>query len=331
MNPETSHLYKQAGQFAKANTLRSYTEIVFTLAIYFTLLYVLFFAYTHNLWLLYIPICLIAGFIMVKIFTLLHDCTHHSLFNTPRQNHVVGVFLSLFITMPFTSWKAEHDDHHSHVVDIDRMKHGDVTLYTVEQFKNLPWYKQLGYTIFRHPVFLLVAAPFLYFFVKSRIPSIWTKPVILSVVWTNIAVAIIYLPLVWYFGFWTTVFVFVPAAYIGGIIGVALFYLQHDYPGVEWFKTDAWEHSHASLAGSSLIILPQPLEWFSHAIGYHHIHHLNSKVPGYRLRECYDAVPDFQTVKPLTWSDVVQAFKLKLWSHEKNMLVNFSEAKKLNS
>ena len=120
--------------------------------------------------------------------------------------------------MPFTSWKAEHDDHHSHVVDIDRMKHGDVTLYTVEQFKNLPWYKQLGYTIFRHPVFLLVAAPFLYFFVKSRIPSIWTKPVILSVVWTNIAVAIIYLPLVWYFGFWTTVFVFVPAAYIGGII-----------------------------------------------------------------------------------------------------------------
>jgi acyl-lipid omega-6 desaturase (Delta-12 desaturase) len=323
------HLYTEASAFAKADNRRSYTEVVVTLGSYLALLYILYISYTHGLWLLYVPACVVASLIMVKIFTLLHDCSHHSLFTSVRQNHIVGVFLSLFITMPFTSWKTEHDDHHGHVVDIDKINHGDIPLLTVEQYHNAPPYKRLGYKIFRQPIFFLIVAPFLYFFIKSRIPGIWTRSVVISVLCTNIAVALIYLPLLWYFGFWTIVFVFAPAAYLGGMLGVALFYLQHDYGEAEWFTTPNWEHTHASLAGSSLIILPQPLEWFSHAIGYHHIHHLNSHIPGYRLRECYEAIPAFQTVSPLTWRAVTEAFMLKLWSHEKNALVTFTEAASL--
>jgi len=262
---------------------------------------------------------------MVKIFALLHDCSHGSMFTESYLNVTVGRLLSLFLTVPFASWKAEHDEHHSHVVDMEKISYGDIPLYTVFQYKNLPRYKQIYYKVFRQPLFFVFVAPFLYFFIKSRIPAIYTTKVLMSVFATNVFVAAIYLPLFWVFGFWTVVFVFAPSAYIGGMIGVVLFYLQHDYPEAQWFTTENWQYEQASLQGSSLIRLPVPLEWFSHAIGYHHIHHLNSKIPGYRLRECFEAVPAFQQAVPLSWSDVRKAFHLKLWSYEKNCFVRFSE------
>ena len=327
----SSNIKDQSRVFAEARIVRSFSELLITLTGYCVCVYFLYLIYTNQLWLLYVPVCLIGSFFMIKIFALLHDCSHGSMFKQHYLNVAVGRLLSLFLTVPFTSWKTEHEDHHSHVVDMEKIKHGDVTLYTVAQYKNLPQYKKLSYKIFRHPFFFLFLAPFLYFFIKSRIPAIFTPKVLVSVFVTNIFVACIYLPLFWIFGFWTVVFVFAPSAYIGGMIGVVLFYLQHDYPEAQWFTTDKWHYEHAALQGSSLIRLPQPLEWFSHAIGYHHIHHLNSKIPGYRLRECFDAVPDFQNVHPLTWKDVKEAFYLKLWSYEKNRFVRFSEIRDLKS
>lgn len=327
---EQEKIQSVINDFAQADNLRSYTELIISTLSYLLVIWVIYITYTQSLWWLYIPACLLSSLLMIKIFTLFHDCGHYSLFTTTKQNYYVGLFLSLFITMPFVSWKAEHDDHHGHVVDMEKINKGDIPLFTIEKYKNLPSWKRLGYRIFRQPIFFLIVAPFLYFFLKSRIPGIWTKEVVKNVFWTNIAVAAIYLPLLWYFGFWTVVFVFAPAAYLGGMIGMALFYIQHNYSDVEWFTTSDWEHSHAAMHGSSLLILPQPLEWFSHAIGYHHIHHLNSRIPGYRLRECYDNVPEMRTVLPLGWSDVVEAFKLKLWSFEKRAMVTFGEAQSLN-
>jgi acyl-lipid omega-6 desaturase (Delta-12 desaturase) len=325
----SQNLRHKSRVFATASTARSLLELMLTVAGYVLSVAVVYVAYTNAWWVLYGLACLIASLFMVKVFTLFHDCTHGSMFNGERANRFVGRTLSLFLTVPFYSWKAEHDDHHSHVVDMERIDKGDVTLLTVAQYRSLPTWKRCGYRIFRHPLFMLLAAPFLYFFIKSRVPGIFTKKVIWSVILTNIVVAAIYLPLLWYFGFWTVVFVFVPAAYFGGILGVLLFYLQHDYPGAEWFETHNWEHEKAALAGSSLIILPAPLEWFSHAIGYHHIHHLNSKIPGYRLRECFNAVPEFQQVKPLTWTEVMESFRLKLWSYERAKLVTFTEMERV--
>ena len=97
---------------------------------------------------------------------------------------------------------------------------------------------------------------------------------------------------------------------------------------MQWFKTEVWEHGQASFQSSSLIILPQPLEWFTHAIGYHHIHHLHSKIPGYRLRAVFNSIPEVK-VELLTLRDVVRSFQLKLWSHELGKLVTYKEAEAL--
>lgn len=329
-NQSDQTLRALSNSYATANNRRSWFELMVTIAGYGISVWLLYVAYITQSWLLYVPVCLVGALFMVKIFCLLHDCSHGSMFTNGTTNTWVGRFLSLFITMPFTSWKTEHDDHHGHVVDMERMQYGDIPLMTVEQYKAASFWKRLGYQVFRQPIFFLLAAPFLYFFVKARFPHIWTKEVVASVMLTNIFVAAIYLPLFYVFGFWTMVFVFMPAAYFGGMIGVTLFYLQHNYPGVEWYQTAEWEHEHASLHGSSLIRLPRILEWFSHAIGYHHIHHLNSTIPGYRLRKCFDEVPDLRVVTPLTFSDMVAAFKLKLWSYQANALVTISESAQLH-
>ena len=314
-------LRTQTLTFARASTIRSLFELFVTLGGYALATGVLYYSFTAHLWFIFAPMCLVSGLFMVKLFGLFHDCTHGSMFNSPTLNIWVGRTLSLFITMPFTSWKAEHDDHHSHVVDMEKMHHGDIPLMTVEQYRNASPLGRTVYRVFRQPLVFLITAPFLYFFVKSRIPAIWTKEVVLSVAITNVVVGIIYIPLLLHFGFWIMAFVFAPAAYFGGMIGVALFYLQHNYPETEWFATDDWHFETASLAGSSLLVLPAPLEWFSHAIGFHHIHHLNSKIPGYRLRECYESVSEMRAVRPLTWSEMREAFKLHIWSYQAKQLV----------
>jgi acyl-lipid omega-6 desaturase (Delta-12 desaturase) len=311
--------------FASADHLVSLREVLTTLLGYGLFLWSIYFTYTNGWWWLY-PICVLAcGLFMVKVFAVQHDCSHGSFFNSPWLNLWVGRLMSLLTTMPFGAWKEEHDIHHSHVADIEQLSHGDILLLTVEEYKKLTPFQQVVYQVRRHPVFHLLIAPFIYFFLKSKFPAIMSRNSILSVFWTNVFVLLIYGGLVVYFGFWTTVMVFVPAAYLGGIVGIGLFYLQHDFPEAKWFNTSEWEHIDASLQGSSLIVLPQPLEWLTHSIGYHHIHHLNSKVPGYKLKEAYEEIPDFQTVKPLSWWDVREAFKLKLWSHEKGQLINFSD------
>lgn len=324
-------LRAQSKFFAEAHTFRSLLELFLALMGYFFSVLIIYITFTGHYWVLYLIACAVGSLFMVKVFALFHDCVHHSLFTSHALNNWVGRFLSMVIPVPFDNWRFEHEEHHSHVVDMEKIGHGDITLLTVEQFKKMSKRKQLGYRIFRHPLFLLICAPFLYFFINARFAGLLNKKLVFSVVLSNVCVLIIYLPILLYFGFWVTLFVFVPAAYFGGVLGVALFYVQHNYPDTQWFKTPKWEHEKASIEGSSLLLLPQPLEWFSHAIGYHHIHHLNSKIPGYRLRECYNAIEGLRTVEPLSWGDIMEAFSLRLWSYQKNALVTVEESDSLIS
>jgi len=327
-------LKAQTQKFSGGNTMKSTIELLVSVIGYVMSIALVYMALLNEMYVTYTALCILAGLFAVKNFALFHDCTHGSLYKSEVLNTWVGRILSAVVTMPFTAWKYEHDEHHSHVADIDKVYHGDVIILTVEKYKKSSPLMQYLYRIFRHPLFLLLISPFAYFFIKARIPDmhlIKVKKVLKSVMYTNLCLAAIYIPLMLSIGFWTTFLVFAPALYIGGMIGIALFYLQHDYPDAAWFTSDNWEFEHAALHGSSLLVLPQLLDWFSHSIGYHHVHHVNSKIPGYKLRECYKEVQTFNEKKPLTWKEIVKAFELKFWSHEKNRLVTLSEAKNLSS
>lgn len=313
--------------FANANNARAFTELLLSLSGLALSLSAVAYFLSSGWWLFYAIGSLLAGLFLIKVFTIQHDCGHGSMFSSAFLNTWVGRLCSVITTMPFEAWKIEHNIHHSHVGDIHHMGPGDVPLLTVDAYKSQGSLLRRWYHVFRNTFFYLFVAPFFYFFLQTKVYNIWRKDHALSTILTNVAVLAAFGISMYFFGFWTVVFTYAPALYFGGIIGLALFYVQHNFPHAEWFSNERWSFESGALKASSLLKLPQPLEWFSHAIGYHHVHHLHTKVPGYRLREAYESVPEMREAKPLSFKDVVDSFKLKLWSFEKNRLVTFEEGK----
>ena len=99
-------------------------------------------------------------------------------------------------------------------------------------------------------------------------------------------------------------------------LGVWLFYVQHTFEDAYWARKDDWDSSQAAVAGSSFYDLPRVLHWFTGNIGYHHIHHLASRIPNYRLREAFESSPLLQAAPRLTLWTSLKSARLKLWDEE---------------
>ncbi len=306
------------------NTVRSLFEFAITLYGTLIFIYAGYILWAGANYLLYGLVTMVTSLFFIRMFTIQHDCSHESMFKSLFLNRLVGRLCILITTVPYRSWKAEHDSHHDHVVDIEKIGLGDVSLWTLEKYESKGKVQQTLYRIYRNPLFLLVIAPFLYFFLRNRVPAIYDRKIIMSVVLTNIVLLVMYLILVYYLGFWAVFFSMIIPAYIAGIIGVGLFYVQHQFPDARWFTTQEWSHVQASIEGSSLLVLPQPLEWFTYNIGYHHIHHVDSGVPAYRLKQCYQEVEAVGKKRPLTLMEILSSFRLRLWSREQNKLIGIN-------
>jgi omega-6 fatty acid desaturase (delta-12 desaturase) len=110
---------------------------------------------------------------------------------------------------------------------------------------------------------------------------------------------------------------------VAGSVGVWLFYVQHQFDGVYWARSEDWDYTSAALEGSSFYKLPRILQWFSGNIGYHHIHHLSSRIPNYNLERCHNSHPLFQSVKPVTLLSSLKSFTFRLWDEQKRKLVGY--------
>ena len=125
------------------------------------------------------------------------------------------------------------------------------------------------------------------------------------------------------FGWKSVVLLYLPAYYIAAAGGIWLFYVQHQFEDAYWERGKSWDYATAAIAGSSFYDLPRVLHWFTGNIGYHHIHHLASRIPNYRLREAFESSPLLQTAPRLTiWSSLKSA-GLKLWDEETQRMVGF--------
>ena len=114
---------------------------------------------------------------------------------------------------------------------------------------------------------------------------------------------------------------------VAGGAGLWMFYVQHQFEGVYWERGEQWDYTAAALQGSSFYKLPKILQWFSGNIGFHHIHHLSSRIPNYNLERCHRSHPMFQQVKPITLYSSLKSFTLRLWDEERKKLVGYREAK----
>lgn len=267
-----------------------------------------------------------AGF-LVRIFIIFHDCGHKSFFKQATWNERTGFFLGLFTFTPYHTWHFSHNKHHATVGNLDKRGFGDVMTMTVDEFKNASSGKRIFYRIYRNPlVMLLIAAP-LTFILQNRI---FTKKnqrrEKWSIVWTNLALALIIGGICFLIGFKSFILVEMPTFYFASVWGVWLFYVQHQYAGVHWYRNPDWDYVTVALNGSSFYKLPGILQWFSGHIGFHHVHHLSSRIPNYKLEKCHRGNAIFRDIKPLTLVASIKSLGLRLWDEKSQKLVSFSQA-----
>jgi omega-6 fatty acid desaturase (delta-12 desaturase) len=243
---------------------------------------------------------------------------------------VIGV---LTLT-PYQYWRKTHAYHHAHSGDLDFRGFGDIDTLTVREYLALPRRRRLAYRLYRHPLILLVVGPAFHFLVKHRypwdIPRDWTQA--WRSVWlTNLALVLVVIAMAWTVGLGRFLLVQAPITLVTCALGVGLFYVQHQFEDTYWHRHEEWDFYDAALEGSSYLVLPRPLQWITANIGLHHVHHLSSRIPNYRLEEAMKANPDLQRVTRVTMRDSLSLLRLTLWDEERNRLIGFRHLRRLRA
>ena len=271
-----------------------------------------------------------AGGLLVRLFIIQHDCGHGAFFRQRAANAWMGRVLGVLTLTPFDYWKRNHAIHHATSSNLDRRGIGDIDLLTVQEYRSKPWWGRMLYRLYRSPPVMFVAGPAWMFLLQHRLPfhqmrDGW-RPWI-STIATNAAIAAGIAGMIHLVGFGPFVMVHLPIMLIAASLGVWLFYVQHQFETVFWARAGEWSHHDAGLAGSSYYDLPGLLRWFSGNIGIHHIHHLNSRIPYYRLPNVLNDHPELRTIGRLTLWDSLKLTRLSLWCEQRKRLVSFKAAR----
>lgn len=274
-----------------------------------------------------------AGF-LVRAFMVQHDCGHGSLFRDRRVGDWVGRGLGVLTLTPYDVWRKTHAIHHATTGNLDQRGIGDMPTLTVREYAEKGPLGRAAYRLLRHPVFLFGVVPFYMFFLQNRLPvhlmrSGWRYW--LSAMGTNAAIALLVGAILWLGGWQVLLCVFLPTTMLAATIGMWFFYVQHQFEDTSWHRGEDWNVQEAALYGSSHYALPAPLRWISGNIGAHHVHHLASRIPFYRLDE---VIRDHQVLagtKRITLWQSFRCARLHLWDEEGRKLLSFAEARALSA
>jgi omega-6 fatty acid desaturase (delta-12 desaturase) len=317
-------IWKQiVARYQKPSAGRAVWQIVNTLAPYVLLWYLMYLCAAVSYWLV-VPLAILAGGFLVRVFIIFHDCGHGSFFKSATANHILGAITGVLTFTPYYHWRWEHAVHHSTSGDLDRRGTGDVWTLTVQEYLEASRWKRFSYRLARNPIVLFVLAPFILFLIWQRFPN--PKSGLrerYSVYWTNLAVGALAAGLIWVLGLKAYLIIQLTVFMVAGSVGVWLFYVQHQFEGVYWERGGDWDYAKAALKGSSFYKLPKVLQWFSGNIGFHHIHHLSPRIPNYHLEKCHNAEPLFQTVQPVTFFASFKSFTFRLWDEQRRKLVGY--------
>ena len=325
---DARQIFRAAAVYAKPVEARSVFELLITI-VPFMLLWALTWVALANGYLAGLLIAVPAGGLLLRLFVIQHDCGHGSLFRNRAINDWVGRSLSVLTLTPYDSWRRSHAKHHATSGNLGKRGTGDVDTLTTAEYRARPPSRRLRYRLYRNPLIFFLVGPAYTFLLRHRFPAAsanggWRSG--LSTLATNAAVGTIAGALVWQIGFAQFLAVHIPIALIAATAGVWLFYVQHQFEHTVWDEDADWNFHTAALHGSSHYDLPPVLRWFTANIGVHHVHHLSSKIPFYRLPEVLRAHPELKTLGRLTLGQSLATTRLRLWDKEERRMVRFDEA-----
>src|SRR5687768_12960765 len=314
-------------EYQKPSTGRALWQTVNTLVPYALLWCLMYFALQVSWWLT-LPLAILIGALQVRVFIIHHDCGHGSFFKSRRANDILGFITGVLTFTPYHHWRWEHALHHATSSDLDRRGTGDIWTLTVLEYLEASRWKRFAYRLVRNPFILFVVAPMFVFLIKHRLPKAKASArERRSVYWTNLAILGMAAGLSAILGIVPYLLLQLMVLMVSGAAGFWLFYLQHQFEDVYWERGEDWDYSTAALQGSSFYKLPKILQWFSGNIGFHHIHHLSSRIPNYNLERCHKAEPLFQTVKPITLFSSLKSLTFRLWDEQRKKLVGYRHLK----
>lgn len=311
------------------STLRASWQIINSVGAYLAVWGLIYLSLAVSWWLV-IPLAILAGALLVRVFIIFHDCGHGSFLASRNANAFWGSITGLLTMTPYHHWRGEHAIHHGTTGDLDRRGIGDIWTMTVNEYIASTRWKRLGYRLVRNPFVLFVLAPLVLLLVIQRFARRGAdRRERLSVYGMNLAIVVMIAGMVSIFGWLPYLIIQLTIMLVAGSAGLWLFYLQHQFEDAYWERGDDWDYAAAALRGSSFFKLPRVLQWFSGNIGFHHIHHLSPRIPNYHLEACHRSDPMFQEVKPMTMLASLRTLGLRLWDESSKKLVGWRHLRDL--
>lgn len=294
----------------------------------------MYFSLSVSYWLT-LGLALVNAFFLVRIFIIQHDCGHQSFMKSRKLNDAIGFVCSAFSLIPYKYWAKAHNFHHANCgrLEPDIRDIGDMPLLTVNEYRNMPKMKRLGYRLFRMPVILLSLGSFYYVFVHNRFSTIRQRGFEFakkSLIASNLFMAGVYAAGILLFGASTFLKIHIPIVMMFAVMAFYAFYIQHQHEQAYKKWKNEWSFVMAALKGSTYWTLPPVFQWLTGNIGVHHVHHLSSLIPNYYLQKCHDENPVLdQYVTKVSFTGSMRFFLNKLWDEQQDRMITFREYRRL--
>lgn len=320
-------------RYRQPDVARSLWQIVDT-AVPLTALWLLMLFFVDRAYGITLLLAVPTAAFLIRLFIIQHDCGHGAFLRSARASNAIGSVIGVFTLTPYDYWRKIHAIHHATSGNLERRGFGDIDTLTVREYLALGRWARLRYRLYRNPLVLFGVGPAFHFIIRHRLPTLvprsWKRERF-SIHATNLALAVTVAAMCVAVGPRSFLLVQLPVTLLASSLGVWLFYVQHQFEDTYWEHEPSWDYVAAGIRGSSYYALPKVLQWLTGNIGLHHIHHLNSRIPNYRLQRAFDENPELQRVTRLTLGHSLRCIFYKLWDEEHRRLVGYGYLRRLRA
>ncbi|MCI0746797.1 MAG: fatty acid desaturase [Verrucomicrobia subdivision 3 bacterium] len=272
----------------------------------------------------------LAGLLILRLFVIYHDQQHHAILPKSRLAEIFMRLFGIYALSASSIWRSSHNYHHNHNSKLRGSHIGSFPIMTKAQFLRSSKGKRFAYLFVRHPLTILFGYVFMFLYGMCLNPFLNYPRKHFDCLIALVAHVFIGVGLLYFFGWQTLLLAQTVPHFIAYAVGTYLFYAQHNFPGVSFKDKSGWTYEMAALESSSYMKTNPLMAWFTANIGCHHVHHLNARIPFYRLPEAIGQIPELQHARTTSLSpiDIFRCLRLKVWDVEAQRMITLREIKR---